>query len=297
MARRLLATAALTVLTLLASASPALGAWTWPVRGEVITPYLNGDDPYAAGQHRGIDIAGRVGAPVVAAAAGAVRFAGTAGSSGLTVSVRTDDGRFDLSYLHLSALTVQRRAAGRRGRAHRSGGHHRPPLGRAAAPPLRGPRRRQRTRLPRPSGLPAAAGQLRRLPRPGPSRSAPPAPVALRPAPAPRCRGRYRRRAPAGRRRSAGALRSALPGWDPRPRRRPPPPRARRLPPAHVGHPDGLDIGWIAACAGALGASLVLLTARGRGRRRPSPGGRRGAASSIGLRVLLRHHPDLLRER
>ena len=117
MARRLLATAALTVLTLLASASPALGAWTWPLRGEVITPYLNGDDPYAAGQHRGVDIAGPVGAPVVAAAAGAVRFAGTAGSSGLTVSVRTEDGRLDLSYLHLSSLTVragQRVALGER---------------------------------------------------------------------------------------------------------------------------------------------------------------------------------------
>ena len=64
MARRLLATAVLTFLAFLATASPALGAWTWPLRGEVITPYLNGDNPYAAGQHRGVDIAGPVGAPV-----------------------------------------------------------------------------------------------------------------------------------------------------------------------------------------------------------------------------------------
>jgi len=84
----------------------AQAAWTWPLRGEVITPYRNGDDPYAAGQHRGIDIAGSVGAPVVAAAAGEVRFAGVAGSSGLTVSVRTDDG-FDTSYLHLSSAAVR----------------------------------------------------------------------------------------------------------------------------------------------------------------------------------------------
>src|SRR5437764_4537449 len=34
-------------------AAAAAGGWTWPVRGPVITPYRNGDDPYAAGQHRG----------------------------------------------------------------------------------------------------------------------------------------------------------------------------------------------------------------------------------------------------
>ena len=47
------------------------------------------------------------GAPVVAAVPGLVRFAGTAGSSGRTVSVRSDDGRFDVSYLHLSSIAVQ----------------------------------------------------------------------------------------------------------------------------------------------------------------------------------------------
>ncbi len=87
---------------------PARAGWDWPVQGEVITPYRNGDDPYAAGQHRGIDIATEVGQPVVAATRGAVTFAGTAGSSGLTVAVRTSDGRFDTSYLHLSAISVRR---------------------------------------------------------------------------------------------------------------------------------------------------------------------------------------------
>ena len=72
----------------------------------MITQYRNGEDPYAGGQHRGIDIAGPVGAPVLAAAAGEVRFAGTVGSSGLTVSVRTADG-FDTSYLHLSSTSVR----------------------------------------------------------------------------------------------------------------------------------------------------------------------------------------------
>ncbi|MBJ7355629.1 MAG: hypothetical protein JHC98_12460, partial [Thermoleophilaceae bacterium] len=33
------------------------GAWPWPLLGEVITPYRNGSDRYAAGQHRGLDIA------------------------------------------------------------------------------------------------------------------------------------------------------------------------------------------------------------------------------------------------
>ena len=61
-----------------ALAGPAEAAWLWPVRGEVITQYRNGSDPYASGQHRGIDIAAASGTPVVAAAGGEVRFAGTA---------------------------------------------------------------------------------------------------------------------------------------------------------------------------------------------------------------------------
>jgi hypothetical protein len=114
--RRLLPLATALLIAFLAPVSPALAAWTWPLQGELITGYRNGDDPYAAGQHRGIDIAGAIGAPVVAAAAGEVRFAGIAGSSGLTVSVRTDDG-FDTSYLHLGAVRVragERVSAGQR---------------------------------------------------------------------------------------------------------------------------------------------------------------------------------------
>jgi hypothetical protein len=114
--RRLLPLTTALLTALLAPASPALAAWTWPLRGELITGYRNGDDPYAAGQHRGIDVAGPIGSPVVAAAPGEVRFAGVAGSSGLTVSVRTDDG-FDTSYLHLGAAQVragERVSAGQR---------------------------------------------------------------------------------------------------------------------------------------------------------------------------------------
>ena len=107
--------AATTFLAVLLIAAPARADWVWPVSGEVITPYRNGDDPYASGQHRGIDIAADLGAPVVSATGGDVRFAGTAGSSGLTVSIRTADGLFDTSYLHLSSLDVgegERVAAG-----------------------------------------------------------------------------------------------------------------------------------------------------------------------------------------
>ena len=104
-----LTAALLAALATLAGAPAARAeSWTWPLRGEVITPYRNVNDPYAAGQHRGIDIAGRIGSPVVAAAGGSVGFAGTAGSSGLTVSVRTADGRLDTSYLHLSSLAVRK---------------------------------------------------------------------------------------------------------------------------------------------------------------------------------------------
>jgi hypothetical protein len=87
-------------------APSAHAAWVWPVAGKVITPYRNGTDPYATGQHRGIDIAAPVGAPVVAATGGEVRFAGMAGTSGLTISVRTGDG-YDTSYLHLSSLSIR----------------------------------------------------------------------------------------------------------------------------------------------------------------------------------------------
>ena len=90
-------------------APPAAAAtdWAWPVRGDVVTPYKNGDDPYASGQHRGIDIAAPVGTRVGAAAGGRVTFAGVAGGNGLTVNVRTGDGRYDVSYLHLASAAVR----------------------------------------------------------------------------------------------------------------------------------------------------------------------------------------------
>jgi hypothetical protein len=102
----------LTLLALLlttgAAPASAAGSWSWPVRGDVITAYRNGPDPYARGQHRGIDIAAPVGRAVSAPVPGRVTFAGTVGSSGLTVALRTADGRWDTSYLHLSSVVVHK---------------------------------------------------------------------------------------------------------------------------------------------------------------------------------------------
>ena len=87
---------------------PSAAAWEWPVRGEVITQFRNGADPYAGGQHRGIDVAAPAGAPVLAATAGTIDHAGVVGASGLTISQRTADGRHRLSYLHLARVAVRR---------------------------------------------------------------------------------------------------------------------------------------------------------------------------------------------
>jgi peptidase M23-like protein len=98
------------VLVMWAAAPPAAagGAWVWPVEGQVLTTYSNDNSrPYAGGMHRGIDIAAGVGARVVAARAGTVTHAGVVGSAGLVVAVRTVDGRYVTSYLHLSEAAVR----------------------------------------------------------------------------------------------------------------------------------------------------------------------------------------------
>ena len=103
--------AVLVAVVVLGAAPPAAGddGWVWPVEGRVLTPYSNDNGrPYAGGMHRGIDIAAESGASVVAARAGTVTHAGVVGSSGLTVAVRTADGRHVTSYLHLAAVAVKK---------------------------------------------------------------------------------------------------------------------------------------------------------------------------------------------
>ncbi len=85
---------------------PAL-AWTWPVDGPVLRPFDFGEDPYAAGRHRGIDIGAPLGAAVVAPAGGRVTFAGTVPTGGRTIAIRTPDG-YSVTLLHLGALGVVR---------------------------------------------------------------------------------------------------------------------------------------------------------------------------------------------
>ena len=93
--------------------TPQASAWSWPLRGEVLRPYSLGPDPYAAGQHRGVDVAGSAGETVRAPAAGVVSFVGVVPSSGRTVTIQTDG--YAVSLTHLGEATVAKGADGRRG--------------------------------------------------------------------------------------------------------------------------------------------------------------------------------------
>ena len=99
--------AALPVLfAFLVGALPA-HAWTWPVAGPVLQPFQLGSDPYAAGQHRGIDVGAPPGTTVVAPAGGVVSFAGTVPRSGRTITIATPDG-LAVTLVHLGAIAVAR---------------------------------------------------------------------------------------------------------------------------------------------------------------------------------------------
>ncbi len=101
------AAAVAVALTVWTAPVAAADTWRWPVAGDVVAAFADAPDPYAAGQHRGIDVEAPTGTPVVAAVGGTVRFSGLVGSSGITVSTRTADGRFDVSYLHLAHAVVR----------------------------------------------------------------------------------------------------------------------------------------------------------------------------------------------
>jgi murein DD-endopeptidase MepM/ murein hydrolase activator NlpD len=143
------------------------GAWRWPVRGRVVGFFhLTRRRPFARGQRRGIDIAATPGAPVLAACAGRVRFAGALPARGLAVALRC--GRLVATEIGLARLAVRRGARVRPGAvvgalgaggvlrlgARRSGARlgYLDPLGllrepRPLAPPALGPA--PRARLPR----------------------------------------------------------------------------------------------------------------------------------------------------
>lgn len=88
---------------------PAL-AWTWPVDGPVLQPFKMGDDPYAGGQHRGIDVGAPLGTSVRAPAGGMISFAGTVPTSGKSVTIQTPDG-YSVTLVQLGTIGVTRGAA------------------------------------------------------------------------------------------------------------------------------------------------------------------------------------------
>ena len=97
------------VLVVALAAPATAGAWSWPADGAVLRPFNMGSDPYAGGQHRGIDIGGDTGSTVRAAAAGKVSFVGTVPGSGLVVSVATADG-YSVTLTHLGSASVTKGA-------------------------------------------------------------------------------------------------------------------------------------------------------------------------------------------
>ena len=99
-----LAVLALGALLSLVLCSPAAG-WVWPADGPVLRPFAAEDDPYAGGQHRGIDIAGPAGANLRSPAAGVVSFTGQVPHEGLCVTVRTPDG-YSITLVHVGSIGV-----------------------------------------------------------------------------------------------------------------------------------------------------------------------------------------------
>jgi hypothetical protein len=110
-------------------AAPAAAAWIPPVPGAPTRLFDLGPDPFAGGQHRGVDLDSPPGERVRSACGGRVAFAGPVAGRG-TVSVRC--GRWRVTYAPLERIAVR---AGARVGPGRALGH----LARAAAPVGRPP--------------------------------------------------------------------------------------------------------------------------------------------------------------
>jgi hypothetical protein len=96
------------LLALQVGVQPAF-AWTWPVDGPVLRTFNVDANPYAGGQHRGIDVGAPVGTPVLAPAAGKVSFAGSVGTNGPTVTIQTPDG-LSVTLVQLGTIGVSKGA-------------------------------------------------------------------------------------------------------------------------------------------------------------------------------------------
>ena len=93
-------------LLLLAAPAAQAGSWQRPVDGEALRSFALGSNPYARGQHRGVDLAAATGSPVRSACAGRVSFAGRVPGGGLTVSVRC--GSLIATLQQLGTIAVRR---------------------------------------------------------------------------------------------------------------------------------------------------------------------------------------------
>jgi hypothetical protein len=100
---RFLAIGAVVLLAL--TSCGAAAAWSWPSDGAVLRAFALGADAYAAGQHRGIDVAGPDGSQVRAPASGVVTFAGSLPTYGRGVTILTADG-YAVTLVHLGAIGV-----------------------------------------------------------------------------------------------------------------------------------------------------------------------------------------------
>jgi murein DD-endopeptidase MepM/ murein hydrolase activator NlpD len=94
---------------ILVGAPKGLGRFVWPTQGYITTRF-------GEGGHRGLDIAAYMGAPIYAADAGAVTYAGPLGGYGLAVVIDHGNG-FQSLYGHLSVYYPRAGQAIKRGQA------------------------------------------------------------------------------------------------------------------------------------------------------------------------------------
>ena len=97
-------------------AAPAARAWAWPVDGPILRPFSLAADPYAGGQHRGVDIGAPPGAAVRAPASGTVSFVGSVPNGGRALTIQTADG-YAVTLLQLGSVEIARGAAVEEGAA------------------------------------------------------------------------------------------------------------------------------------------------------------------------------------
>jgi hypothetical protein len=104
--------AALVVVATLAlslTSAPTARAWTWPVDGPILRPFVFGGDPYAGDQHRGVDVGAAAGGAVRAPVGGVVSFSGTVPGGGIALTIRTLDG-YSVTLVHVGASGVMKGA-------------------------------------------------------------------------------------------------------------------------------------------------------------------------------------------